>query len=236
MVPPQPDEPMVCERCGQTHTKCEAHNTEGNPCGRDPMRGQTVCYKHGGATQAARQAGLRRVAQQEAMDKAQRMLGRMGVDADPIEHLVECLHRSAMLTHVYGLMVADLDNKGEVEAEDMPGRQRGWAEHTIELGPDGKRHVVASLDPLLVETSGETVQLHPFVKEYHSALERTAKMAKLCLDAGVAERQVRLAERTGEMIVQVLDAALKEVGLTGTQLEEARRAAGREFRRLELTA
>ncbi|NGZ99645.1 hypothetical protein G5V59_02615 [Nocardioides sp. W3-2-3] len=44
---PTPDRPP-CDRCGQVHTKCTAHNREGNPCGRYAVPGLTVCYRHGG--------------------------------------------------------------------------------------------------------------------------------------------------------------------------------------------
>lgn len=149
----------------------------------------------------------------DAHEKAQRMVARAGVDADPIEHLLESLHHAAMLVYVWGHMVADLDHAGEVELEERPGRVRGWAERSYDVAPDGKVRSKVDMDPLMVQTSDKTVQLHPFVREYHAAIERRAKLAKLCLDAGVQERRVQLAERQAEELADAIRAILDDLGV-----------------------
>lgn len=157
----------------------------------------------------------------EAEREAQRMVARAGVDADPIEHLLDSLYRAAALVQVWGQMVADLDNKGEVEAHEQPGRVRGWAEREYELGPDDKVRQRVVMDPLMVQTSDKTVQLHPFVKEYHEALDRRAKFAKLCADAGVERRQIELKEAQAQLLAQCINGLLNDLGLTAEQAERA---------------
>lgn len=170
---------------------------------------------HGAGTRGTRQRGHAEVkaARMDAEAEAQRMVARAGVDADPIEHLLESLHRASALVEVYGRLVADLDNAGEVALREQPGRVRGWAQREWVIGPDDKAHQQVDMDPLMVATSDKTVQLHPFVREYHDALERRAKMAKLCADVGVEERRTRLAEAQGALIAKVVDGILSDLGV-----------------------
>jgi hypothetical protein len=59
--------------------------------------------------------------------------------------------------------------------------------------------------------------------------DRCAKFAKTALDAGIAERQVRLAERQGALIAEVLRAVMgdPELGLTPEQRKAMPHAARR---------
>lgn len=92
-------EPKVaCEKCGEIHPKCRAHNTRGKPCGRDAMNGQNVCYMHGGAAAQNRKAGARRQAQEKlttasrtAMERL-KLLGEPLPDVDPLEGLLEAVN------------------------------------------------------------------------------------------------------------------------------------------------
>jgi hypothetical protein len=56
---------------------------------------------------------------------------------------------------------------------------------------------------------------------YGSWLDRAAKHAKLALDAGVAERQVRLAEQQGEIVAGAIKAMLEGLGLSKEQQKRA---------------
>jgi hypothetical protein len=51
--------------------------------------------------------------------------------------------------------------------------------------------------------------------------DRCANFAAKAITAGLAERQVRLAERQGELIVQVLTAVFDDLGLSEEQQEVA---------------
>lgn len=75
------------------------------------------------------------------------------------------------------------------------------------------REEIVRLDDL---SSGEGLA---FVTLYGEERDRVAKVAKACLDAGVAERQVRLAEQYGSALANVLGAifADPELGLRKEQ-------------------
>lgn len=58
------------------------------------------------------------------------------------------------------------------------------------------------------------------------ALDRLARFSKMALDAGVAERRVRLAEQVGALIAQAMEQALAEEGLPpAVQARVAQRVA-----------
>ena len=64
-------------------------------------------------------------------------------------------------------------------------------------------------------------QLNLWVRERHHAMERLARWSKLALDAGVAERQVRVAERYGELIARLLENVFAALKLTPAQQKAA---------------
>ena len=168
-----------------------------------------------------RQQLRRRAAQLEAHAHAERMLAAAGVDADPIEHLLDSLHRVAALCEVYGQMVAGLDAASQ-ERETLRGRL-GYREKANDEGDRyGDELEVSANDELLGLDRHGAAQLHPFVAEYHRLIEQRAKLAKLAIDAGVAERQVRLAEAQGQIILQVVRDSLDELGVEVTAIEVTR--------------
>lgn len=76
-----------CERCGQPHPKCTAHNRAGDPCGNNREPGQTVCRMHGGAAPKAQAAARMRLL--EMIDPAlHRLMTELNnEDAKPAERL-----------------------------------------------------------------------------------------------------------------------------------------------------
>jgi hypothetical protein len=214
-----------------TKAKCTAKSKQtGKRCGQYPVPGCKVCRFHGGKAPQVEKAAEVRAAKMQAHAAAERMVARAGVDIDPIEHLLESLHRAAALVEVWGSMVAEIDATAAKEMDD--GSMRG------ELGYDtvenekygGKDVVVLPKDRLLVvNTRGES-QVHPFVKEYETWVVNRAKFAKLCIDAGVAERQVELGEQQVEIAHNAFEAGLDAAGLTKKQKQEARRAYANRLR------
>lgn len=194
--------------------RCTAHTTAGRPCRKAPIKGATVCATHGGSAPQVRAAAARRAATLEAHAEAERMLAAAGVDADPIEHLVDSLLRTSALMLVYGTMVAGLDTAAARDLEqhrhaDTRG-ELGYAE-AEERSHDELR--VVAKDRLLGLDRHGAATLHPFVVEYHRLIEVRAKLAKMAVDAGVEERKVRVAEDTGRVIVDVLKATLTDLGV-----------------------
>lgn len=76
--------------------------------------------------------------------------------------------------------------------------------------------------------------LDGYVKLYNEERERLAKMAKLALDAGVSERQVRLAEQQGAMVADLIRKVLDDpdLGLSPEQQERGRAIASSQLRLL----
>lgn len=204
--------------------RCSATSKQsGERCKRRVKPGAKVCKIHGGATKAAKKAAEVRAAKISAEQQAQRMLARAGVDADPIEHLLESLHRAAALVEVWGAMVAEIDDLAEREAAEKETRgELGYEEDSDEKSPY-ELHV-HSRDRLLALDRHGQAGVHPYVTEYQNALERRAKFAKLCIDAGVAERQVELYEQQVEIAHSAFEAGLSAAGLTDEQKQKARRA------------
>jgi hypothetical protein len=193
--------------------QCIATNRQGGQCRRQAIKGGTVCRYHGGASPQVKRAAEARAARMEAHAIAERMVARAGVDADPIEHLLESLHRAAALVEVWGQMVAALDAAAETEAAGR-GTLRGELGYIHIDDPDSRDDLgVVSKDRLLTLNYRGESQVHPYVTEYQAALDRRAKFAKLCIDAGVAERQVRLAEQQGAMLAQAIRGILTELGV-----------------------
>jgi hypothetical protein len=60
------------------------------------------------------------------------------------------------------------------------------------------------------------------LRMYDDERDRVARIAKAALDAGVAERQVRLAERVGAELAEVLGAVFDDAALALTQKQRAR--------------
>lgn len=83
-----------CAKCDQPHPKCTAHNRAGNPCGGRPMRGQTVCYRHGGGSPQAKAAAQQREAERKAQEQLDRLWPGL-TDQTPITDPVDLLARTA---------------------------------------------------------------------------------------------------------------------------------------------
>jgi hypothetical protein len=75
--------------------------------------------------------------------------------------------------------------------------------------------------------------LHACIHAHQAALDRLARFSKMAVDAGVAERHVRIAERYGEVIAQLLDGVLGDLDLTPAQLKKAPGTVRRHLTMLE---
>lgn len=197
----------------------------GQRCKKAAVVGASVCHMHGMGRRGApqRRAAEHRAARLEAHRQAERMVARAGVDADPIEHLLDSLYRAAALVEVWGAMVAGLD--AATADEVLRGELRYF--------PTDDGMTSTSADQLVAFDKGGMAKVHPYVVEYHSALERRAKFAKLALDAGVAERSVRIAEDQARQVAEVIRATLDELDLDETAKAGAVRRAASHLRLVE---
>lgn len=91
-----------------------------------------------------------------------------------------------------------------------------WLEHKV----GGFRFVEKTkLDEDGVETiEGMTPNQHSWWKIYREESDRLNRYCEVAIRAGLAERTVRLAERQGEMLSQVVDRILAGLRLTDEQL------------------
>lgn len=78
------------------------------------------------------------------------------------------------------------------------------------------------------QVGGESV----FVKLWADERDRLVKVAKTCVDVGIEERRVRLAEQAGAQLASVVRAVLDRLGLSEEQQLLARVVVPEEFRRL----
>lgn len=205
--------------------KCTGHTTNGEPCDAWAIRGGTVCVTHGGAAPQTKRAASKRL----ALDAAQRMVLLAGVDQDPIEHLLECLQHAAQLVKVWGVMVAALDDTAEAEAREQK-RLRGELHYSPAPEDSFDGLSVSTNERLLGFNYRGEAQIHPFMVEFEAAIDRRAKFAKMCMDAGIAERQIQMVEAQVEMTQRALEAALEAAGLDKAGRQEARREFARHLR------
>jgi hypothetical protein len=73
------------------------------------------------------------------------------------------------------------------------------------------------------------------IRLYGEERDRVGRLAKACLDAGVAERQVQLAERYGAVLAELLRAVFDdpELALSGEQRQQLPRVLRQHLGRLE---
>jgi hypothetical protein len=91
---------------------------------------------------------------------------------------------------------------------------------------------IAKLEKASVMTPfGEMLSI--WITTRQKALQSLAKFSKMALDAGVAERQVQVAERYGEMLATLVSGILGDLKLTKDQQKEAPAVVARHFQLLE---
>ncbi len=96
--------------------------------------------------------------------------------------------------------------------------------------------LVSELDEVHGPNHAGTAVPHVLVRMWSEERDRAARMAKMAIDAGLAEKQVRLAERQGQMIAQLITTVLDDdtLGLSREQRNAGRSLAARHLRALEV--
>lgn len=156
------------------------------------------CKHHGGNTRSH----VVRAAKLEAEAMAITVMG-LPVDIDPMDALLQCVRISWGEVQYTSLMVAQL-KQGEEIVE-----YREFERGENDFGPYRKKKRTTD------------TRLHAWITARQNALDRAAKFSKMALDAGVAERQVKIAEEIGGLIGRTLRGVLDELGLTDEQQERA---------------
>lgn len=195
----------TCNRCGQTHDKCSAHNRAGKPCGRRPLKGQKVCQLHGGKAPQSLRAGERRL----ELEKAQRKFG-LPREIAPDQALLEEVHRTA--GHVAYLQT-------KVQQLDEAALVWGTTEIKDKTGGDDWGH-----------TQVEKAQPSIWYELYARERLHLTNVCKAALAAGVEERRVRLAEAQGQVLASVIQKILADLDLSPEQSRRAPQVASKHLR------
>jgi hypothetical protein len=92
--------------------------------------------------------------------------------------------------------------------------------------------VVRGLDKDEVSQESQRAGINVWVRLWHEARDRRLRAADRCINAGIEERRVRIAETAGAQLAAVVRAVLDRLGLTEEQRVLALSVVPEEFRRL----
>lgn len=180
---------------------CGAKARGGNPCVKPKGWGTTHagdgrCKQHGGASPQAERLGALRV-QEKRLVAIVASLG-LTVEKDPQTALLEAVWEAAG-------NVAFLRQEVQALGTALIGDTLGIAQREGVAIPIGEEQ-------------------RAIVKLYGEWTDRLVKYSKAAIDAGIAERQVKLAEAQGYAIRDLIEAVL-----AGMDVSEEQRALGREI-------
>ncbi|MGC0144925.1 HGGxSTG domain-containing protein [Pseudactinotalea sp. Z1732] len=174
--------------------QCTAKTRTGQRCRSAAILGATTCRMHGGSAPQVKAAAARR-RQQEAAARAVALFGAPR-DVDPAQALLDLVHWTA----------------GEVEY---------WREQVRALAVEDPSSLTWGItrEKSGGDDYGTTAEAKPNVAYVmlYAAQDRLAQYATAALKAGVAERQVRLAETQGALVAGAVRAILEALGLSAEQ-------------------
>lgn len=173
--------------------QCTGHRTNGEPCGKWALLGSNVCDNHLPNPAARKKAMVRAELQR---------WGLGDTHTDPGEVLLRLVSQAATRAEFYSELLQEQYERADAgqETTTLPARIAVLVGRTFALNRDGQPVPVAEAIRALVQLEGEE-------------RDRTANFATKAIAAGLAERQVRLAERTGAMMAEVLRAVLGDARL-----------------------
>lgn len=190
----------------------------GEPCGNNAVLGGTVCRFHGGGGPGYRQKAQLRyeVSRWQPGDTTE----------DPGEVLLRLVTQSMRRCTMYAALLEQLYDHCDLlgadsEVEGLPASVQALIGGTYSATPNGR-----------VYQTGE--QIRGLVQLEMAERKLCADFATKAVAAGLAERQVRMAERQGQAVIEAITVALDAAGLTGDARMRAQNAAADKL--LELTA
>lgn len=228
----------VCERCGRVHPRCHGHHhiyDKTNqpwkligiePCGSWPMHGQSVCGTHGGRGRNRKAAERQWQLEQtrgKAMSKLEQTVRTLGlpVTTTPQQALLDELYRTAGA-------VAWLESEvGKLKPDELT-----WG-----IATEEKREGIGEMETHVdLTTTVRAAKPAVLLELYHRERSHLIQVAKVAIQCGIAERQVKLAEEQGRAIADALRSAFEdpELELSVTQLTIARTVAARVLRSVSI--
>ena len=202
---------------GRVKRQCRGKNKQGKPCGIEPSRGATVCYRHGGKTrQAAQKARQRALVQEHAPEMRRLHIDTYrGID-DPARALIDLV--AAKSAEVQFL--SHLETQLHTEYGDEV-----YAWHKAETTAN--------------QATGETVKHragpHPVITQRRQAEKDLAAIASDALKAGVEERRVKLAELQVKAVSDAIHRGINKTTLTTDLRETLLANIATELRTLDTT-
>jgi hypothetical protein len=191
--------------------RCTATNKEsGERCRLAHPPGGSVCYRHGGQIGRIRRAAKARATEQEA--RAMVATYGLPIEISAEQAILEEIHRTAGHVAWLAEQVRALDENELV-----------WGVTRVKEGGEDRG------------TTQEAVP-NAYLKLY---MAERAHLAKICADAiraGIADRQVKLAEQQGVLVARALKAILDGLNLTAAQRALALTVVPEQLRALQATA
>lgn len=189
----------------------------GQTCRKPAVRGATVCEMHGaGAPQVRRNAAVR-------AELARWTLGDP-VD-DPGHTLLRLITQSRMRAETYA---------AEVERLIEDHGRRVAAGQSYDDATDDLTSVLTREATTYDQAGKTTVVTGEYVRQIvqleAQERDRCARFCKLAIDAGLAERMVRVAERQGELVAAAVRAAVGELELDDEMRRAVMAGVGRHLR------
>lgn len=219
---------------------CKGHSvTTGQPCKNSANKGGTVCNAHGGR---AKQVRAKAAIRAELED-----WGLGDTNVDPGEVLLKLVSQSAARAERYARLLEEAYDAAERlkaahDAEELIETVEGFEETSaMQVAREDLRRIfstggVAALIGHTYDSSkdggiyatGE--QIRGLADLEAKERDRCANFAAKAVAAGLATRQVELAERQGALIAQLLLAVFDELDLTDAQREVAPDVLDRHLR------
>jgi hypothetical protein len=209
--------------------QCRATSRTGNRCKNKAIPGGAVCRFHGGASP--------HVASKAAVRAEVFNWGLGDTTVDPGETLLRLVTQSAARAERDAMLLEEAYDAAERLKQahdagmqiDAPGGELANTAETARRDLD-RIFNTGGVAALVGNTYGAAKDVGVYVRgEAIRGLadleakerERCANFATKAVAAGLAERQVRLAERQGELLAQVIRGVLDELGLSAEQKQLA---------------
>lgn len=146
-----------------------------------------------------------------------RSLG-MALDVTPQEALLACVRIAA------GEVAYATEQIKELSEDEYIGN------------PQTEREMIGGEDGVRYETTTHLPAAHIWVKMRQEGLDRLARFSKMALDAGVAERMVRVAEGRGAELATLIREVVEEIKITDEQKKRLPDAIRKKLTALEASA
>lgn len=194
-----------------TDGRCTAKRTDGTPCSAWPVHGSDKCVQHLFNPKARANAAVRAEVLRWGLGNA---------NIDPGETLLRLLSQAVNRAEHYASLLEvqyELAAEGHTDT-DLPVGVTALIGHKYDLDREGNR------------VAGEEA-IRGLVELEATERDRAARFAGLAISAGLAERQVRMAEQLGPRIAAALKEILSdpELGLSEQQQQAVPAVARRRL-------